>query len=187
MARMFDRLLLFIYTFIIACFMIVLMCMTFGWIGYRRAENYLDNMYHEPLIKNSLLIASIIFILISARLFYLAIRRHQAVTPSVNLPSEYGNVSISMDTIQNVALRAAGRMKGINELKARIQLKENGLEIELRMKIDGDSTIPQMTADVQLAVKEQVELQTGIAVQKISVYVINIVSTTVPTFKSRIE
>jgi uncharacterized alkaline shock family protein YloU/uncharacterized membrane protein len=187
MARMFDRLLLFIYTFIIACIMIVLMCMTFGWIGYHLAENYLDNLYHEPLVRNSLLIVSIAFLMISLRFFYLAVRRNQTESPSVNLPSAHGNVSISIETIQNVALRASGRIKGLNELKARIQVKDSGLEIDLRTKVDGDSSIPQITEDVQRIVKEQVELLTGIPVAKVSIHVTNIVSLAVPTFKSRVE
>ena len=187
MARVFDRLLLFIYTFIIACIMIVLMCMTFGWIGYHLAENYLDNLYHEPIVKNSLLVVSIVFLFISVRLFYLAIRRTQTESPTINLPSVHGNVSISIETIQNVALRASGRIKGLNELKARIQMKDSGLEIDLRTKIDGDNSIPRITEDVQRTVKEQVELLTGIPVAKVSVHVTNIVSVAVPTFKSRVE
>ncbi|MEX2415968.1 MAG: alkaline shock response membrane anchor protein AmaP [Paenibacillaceae bacterium] len=187
MAKMFDRLLLFIYTFIIACSMIVLMFMTFGWIGYHFAENYLDNLYHEPLVRNSLLIVSIVFLFISVRLFYLAIRRNQTHSPSIDLPSTHGNVSISMDTVQNVALRASGKVKGLNELKARIQMKDSGLEIDLQTKIDGESPIPRITEDVQRIVKEQVELLTGIPVAKVSVYVANIVTASAPTFKSRVE
>jgi uncharacterized alkaline shock family protein YloU len=187
MAKMFDRLLLFIYTFIIACTMIILMCMTFGWIGYKFAENYLDNLYNEPLVRNSLLIVSIVFLVISVRLFYLAVRRNQTQSPSIDLPSTNGNVSISIETIQNVALRASGKIKGLNELKARIQMKDSGLEIDLRTKIDGESSIPRITEDVQRIVKEQVELLTGIPVAKVSVYIANIVTASAPTFKSRVE
>lgn len=184
---MFDRLLLFIYTFIIACTMVVLMSMTFNWIGYKLAKNYLDNLYNEPLVRNSLLVVSIVLLIISVRLFYLAIRRNNTRSPAIVLPSTYGNVSISMETIQNVALRASTKIKGLNELKARIQMKESGLEIELRTKIDGESSIPRITEDVQRVVKEQVELLTGIPVDKVSVYVANIVTAAAPTFRSRVE
>mgnify|MGYP000103164748 CR=1 FL=1 len=187
MAKMFDRLLLFIYTFIIACTMIVILFMTFGWISYNFAENYLHNLYNESLVRNSLLIVSIILLVISVRFFYLAVRRNQTQSPSVELPSTNGNVSISIETIQSVALRASGKVKGLNELKARIQVKESGLEIDLRTKVDGESLIPQITEDVQRIVKEQVELLTGIPVAKVSVYVVNVVTASAPTFKSRVE
>ncbi len=187
MARMFDRLLLFIYSFIIACTMVVLMCMTFGWIGYNLAENYLDNIYNESLVRNSLLVVSIVFLIISIRLFYLAVRRDKTRSPSIILPSTYGSVNISIETIQNVALRASTKIKGLSELKARIQMKESGLEIELRTKIDGENSIPRITEEVQRTVKEQVELLTGIPVDKVSVFVSNIVTTSAPTFKSRVE
>ncbi len=184
---MFDRLLLFIYTFIIACTMIVLMSMTFDWISYKLAENYLDNLYNEPLVRNSLLIASIVFLMISVRLFYLAIRRNNTRSPAVDLPSTFGNVSISMETIQNVALRASTKISGLNDLKARILMKESGLAIELRTKVDGNIPIPRITEEIQRLVKEQVELLTGIPVDKVSVYVANIVTASAPTLRSRVE
>jgi uncharacterized alkaline shock family protein YloU len=187
MVRMFDRLLLFIYSFIIACTMIIVICMASGWIGYNFAENYLNNLYNEPLVTNSLIVTAILFLLFSVRLFYLSVRRDRSRVPSIDQQTDYGKVSISMETIQNLALKAAGTIKGISELKSRIQINESGLEIVLRTNVDGENSIPQLTEDVQRMVKEQVELMTGIPVVSVSVNVVNIITASAPSFKRRVE
>jgi len=189
MAKMFDRLLLFIYSFIVGSSLIVLLCMTFGWIDYDLAENYLDNLYREPIVAYPFIASAIVLLLISIRLFYLAIRRSPGRQPSIDRRTEYGDVKVSFDTIQSLALKAAGRVKGLSDIKTRIRSLEAGLEIDLRAAVDGDTSIPTLTEETQRAVKAHVEDMAGLPVSAVSVYITNIASssTSAPLFKSRVE
>ncbi|MNN79526.1 hypothetical protein D3C81_1961790 [compost metagenome] len=52
--------------------------------------------------------------------------------------------------------------------------------------VDGESSIPALTEEMQSAVKQHIEEITGIPVASVSVFIANIVQSA-PTFKSRVE
>ncbi len=76
-------------------------------------------------------------------------------------------------------------MKGVHDLKARINVGQAGLNIVIRAVVDGDVSIPDITEEVQKTVKGHLEETTGIPVADVSVFVANIVHH--QTFKSRVE
>ena len=187
MAKMFDRILLFFYSFIVGIALIVLLCMAFGWIDYDMAENYVDNLYHEPVVAYPFITVSIILVLISIRLFYLSVRRAHGRLASIDRTTEYGDVKISLDTIRSLALRSAGRVKGLTEIKTRIRITVTGVEIDLRAVVDGDTSIPEITEEAQHTVKSHVEAMTGLPVAAVSVFISNVAPAAAPLFKSRVE
>jgi uncharacterized alkaline shock family protein YloU len=83
-------------------------------------------------------------------------------------------------------LKAAGRTKGAKDLRARVRVNQSGLEITIRTIVDGESSIPELTEEMQSTVKSYIEDITGIPVASVTVFVANIVQSA-PTFKSRVE
>ena len=73
----------------------------------------------------------------------------------------------------------------MKEVKTRIKITESGLEIMIRAVVDGESSIPAMTEEVQKQVHDHVEEITGIPVAYVSVYIANLVHS--PVIKSRVE
>jgi uncharacterized alkaline shock family protein YloU len=188
MVKMFDRLLLFVYSTVIGATLLVLLCMTFGFIHYDHAVNYLRNMYYESVVAYPIITISIIFLLISVRMFYLSIRKREGHFPSIDRRTELGEVKISMDTIQSLTLKAGNRIQGLSEIKTRIRAGEQGLVIDLRAAVSDDIAIPQLTDELQQTVKAYVEELSGIQVSAVSVYITNVVSkASPPLFKSRVE
>ncbi|XEC92845.1 alkaline shock response membrane anchor protein AmaP [Paenibacillus tarimensis] len=186
MVKIVDRLLLFFYSIMIGAISVIVLCLGAGWISERVAGLWIQELYGDALwLQWSLIAGSIVLFLVSLRFFYVSVRRANASTPSIDQRTDFGDIRISMETVENLALKTAAKQRGVKDLKARIRIADAGLEIMLRAVVDGESSIPALTEDIQRTVKEHVEEITGIPVAMVTVFVANIIQT--QTFKSRVE
>jgi len=181
-----DRLLLFIYSLIIGALSVVILALGARWIPQSTTNLWVRELYSGKLwLMVTVIAIAVIILLISLRFFYVSVKRGNASAPSIDQRTEFGDIRISMETVENLALKAAGKQRGVKDLKARIRIAEAGLIIMLRAVVDGESSIPVLTEDIQRAVKNHVEEVTGIPVADVTVFVANIIQT--QTFKSRVE
>ncbi|MCC2683244.1 MAG: hypothetical protein K0R75_143 [Paenibacillaceae bacterium] len=186
MAKVADRLLLFIYSLAIIVVSVYALMLAFGGITDKEAGEQLQYMYRNSAMQYTWIACSLVLLLISVRFFYLSVRRGRGQTPSIDQRTDYGDIRISLDTVENLSLRAANRIRGVKELKSRVKVSSAGLEVIIRMIVDGESPIPAMTEEIQASVKSYIEEITGIPVAVVSVFVANVAPSQV-TFKSRVE
>ena len=186
MVKIADRLLLLIYSFIIFVLSGTMLFIAWDWVPLTESSRTLASIYHEPEVAYAVIGVSILLLLISVRFLYVSVRRSHSQAPSIDQRTEFGDIRISMDTVENLALKAAGRTRGVKDLRARVRVSQAGLEIVIRTVVDGETSIPELTEEMQGAVKSYIEEITGIPVAQVSVFVANIVATS-PTFKSRVE
>ncbi|EPY13943.1 MULTISPECIES: alkaline shock response membrane anchor protein AmaP [Paenibacillus] len=179
MSRIVDRLLLFVYSLVIGSLSVAAILAALGFIPER-----LDPT--QPLwLQTTVIAVAAVILLLSIRFVYVSMRRERKSMSSIDQRTDIGDIKISIETIENVALKAASRVRGVKDLKARIRTNESGLDITIRTVVDGETAIPSMTEDVQRQVRDYVQEITGIPVSYVSVYVANIVQT--QTFKARVE
>ncbi|MFC5651558.1 alkaline shock response membrane anchor protein AmaP [Paenibacillus solisilvae] len=187
MIRVLDKLLLFLYSLAIGALSVIAFCAAFNWFPEDWLNNLVHNLYNgrEEWLQITVITVSVVLFLISLRFFYVSLRRSNSSAPSIDQRTEFGDIRISLETVENLALKAAARQRGVKDLKARIRISESGIDISLRAIADGESSIPTLTEDIQRAVKSHVEEITGIPVATVSVFVANIIQTA--NFKSRVE
>ncbi|NGZ74169.1 alkaline shock response membrane anchor protein AmaP [Saccharibacillus alkalitolerans] len=179
MAKIVDRLLLFVYSItilILSIFAILLLS--------RSVRMPVDFRFDLPTLS-VLIAAAAVLILISLRMLYVSLRRSRGHLNSVDQRTSLGDIQISVETIENLCLKAASRVKGVKEPRTRIRMTEPGLEVQIRAIIDGEHAIPLLTEEVQRGVKEFVQDITGIPVAAVSVYIAGVVQN--QAFKSRVE
>jgi uncharacterized alkaline shock family protein YloU len=184
--RLVDKLLLFLYSlviFIVSCFVL---SAVWNFIPISSSKHTVDSVYVEKGPAYATIAVTLIILLISIRFLYISLRRGRSQAPSIDQRTEYGDIRISIETVENLALKAAGRIRGVKDLRARVKVNQSGLEITVRAIVDGDSSIPELTEEMQSAVKRYLEEITGIPVDSVTVFVANIEQTS-PTFKSRVE
>lgn len=179
MAKIVDRLMLFIYSLSIGVISVVAILLLSGAIPYELTYNQEQRFFLAGII------VAVVLFLISIRFFYISIRRDRTVTNSIDQRTEFGDIQISVETIENLCLKAASRVRGVKDLKSRIKVSQSGLDIAIRAVVDGEESIPTLTTDVQKQVHDFVEDTTGIPVSSVSVYIANVVQA--PSFKSRVE
>lgn len=185
MVKILDRLLLFIYTVIVGVGLIFLLGAACGFVPYDTAGKFLLDLYYEQSVAYPIIALALFTLLVSCRFFYVAVRRGRSQVPSIDQRTDFGDIRISLETVENLSLKAAGRVRGVKDLKARVSVTDAGLEIVIRALVDGETSIPDLSEEVQRSVKGHLEDVTGIPVSRVSVFVANVTQTT--TFKSRVE
>lgn len=187
MIKVLDRLLLFLYSVAIGAAAVVAIVAASG--GF--ASSFLHDFVTEftggaRTVQGAVIGVAIVLFLVSLRFFIVSVSRGGSAAPSINQRTEHGDIRISVETVENLALKAASRTRGVKDLKARVRVAESGLEILIRAFIDGEGSIPALSEEMQRSVSQQIEDSTGIPVAEVSVFIANV--TQAPTsFKSRVE
>lgn len=179
MAKILDRLLLFIYSLSIGALSVIAILLLADVIPLDLSAIGQQNFYIAAWA------VTVILLLLSFRFFYISVRRDRQSLSSIDQRTEYGDIQISTETIENLSFKAASRVRGIKEIKTRIRITDAGLEIMVRALVDGETAIPALTEEVQKQVHDYVEDITGIPVSYVSVYIANLVHS--PVIKSRVE
>ena len=185
LARVLDKLLLFIYSLIILAASFAALGAASGIIESSDAIASVRSLYDGWGVRTAVIIVSAVSLLISLRFLYIALRRGGGAAPSIDQRTDFGDIRISLETVENLALKAASRQRGVQDLRARIRVTDAGIDISIRAVVDGDSPIPSLSEEIQRSVKDYVEEITGIPVANVAVFVANIVRT--QTFKNRVE
>jgi uncharacterized alkaline shock family protein YloU len=185
--KMLDRLLLFVYSVAIGAASIIAIVAAGGGFSVKWLNQVVSEFTGESrIVQSSVIGVAIVILLISVRFFIVSVRRSGNSAPSINQRTEHGEIRISVETVENLALKAASRTRGVKDLRARVRVAESGLEIMIRAFVDGEGSIPTLSEEMQRTVSEQIEEATGIPVAEVSVFIANV--TQAPTtFKSRVE
>lgn len=101
MAKILDRLLLFVYSLSIGILSVIAILLLSGAIP-RTLE-----IENGPAAYITAIIVAVVLFLLSIRFFYISLRRDRASLPSVDQRTEYGDIQISMETIENLSLKAS--------------------------------------------------------------------------------
>lgn len=184
--NLFDRFILTIYSFAL----IVLSCMaigvTSGLIPADYVRPYIEQIFAGT--QPAYLITAIIFLIVSLRFFFSSFRRQKPKTEKgIRQRSDLGEVNITLQTIQTIAERAARRIKGVRDLKTAVKVLESGNTITLRVSVDGETPLPDLTQRLQYDVKEQVESIAGVAIAEVIVIVTEVAQADNYTVRRRVE
>ncbi|MFC5532576.1 alkaline shock response membrane anchor protein AmaP [Cohnella yongneupensis] len=187
MIKLLDRLLLFLYSIAIGAVSVFAIVVASGGLNESGLHDWLDNVTGDSqAVQITVICVAIALLLISVRFFIVSVSRGGNNAPSINQRTDHGDIRISVETVENLALKAASRSRGVKDLKARVRVNESGLEIQIRAFVDGDSSIPALSEEMQRTVSQHIEETTGIPVAEVSVFIANV--TQAPqTFKSRVE
>jgi uncharacterized alkaline shock family protein YloU len=185
-AKIIDRLLLFILSLTIIGSACLLLLAAFGVVPFDETVSFAHHVYYETKTAVWFIVVSMVILLIGVRMFYIAVRPSSVNTPSIDQRTDFGDIRISVDTVENLALKAAQRSRGVKDLKARVSISPGGLEIIIRTLVDGENSIPSLTEDIQRTVKSHIEEVTGIPVASVSVFVANVIQAN-QAYKSRVE
>ncbi len=82
-----------------------------------------------------------------------------------------GQVSISIPAIKVIIMKAVKKVEGIREIKPAVSMGNDGLLVYLHIAINPDYNVPEMSKNLQQAVKEQLEETGGLQVSQVKVLV----------------
>lgn len=185
MNHLFDRVLLFVFSLVSGAFAVILLLLILDFLPYFDPALWVTQVQETTWAFFTTISISAIILLISIRFLLLSIKNEASRPPSVDQRTDIGDIRISLETLRNLALKSATRVKGAQEIKVKVQLTASGIEIIVRVFVDGERSITSITEEVQQSVKEYVEDITGIPVASVSVFVANLIHE--PSLRSRVE
>lgn len=181
------RVLLAIYAFCLALISTLAMYITLRPKAYSGVSEYLEkNVFAEGAtgLRIAAFAIALIFFVLSL-MFLLSGVRSNKDKKAVSKHTNIGEIKISLNSIENIALNASKKAGGVKESKTLVKKSEDGVEIDVRIVVMPDLSIPAISEDVQARVKKSVEDASGISVKKVKIIVDSIYSGV--TYKARVE
>lgn len=84
---------------------------------------------------------------------------------------EGGAVDIGLTALYNIVKKAASSTQGVKSVEPDLQVKNNGLHVELNITLDSEHSVPQVGNIVSDEVKNQLEAMAGIVPADVRVVV----------------
>lgn len=179
--NIFFRVLLAIYAFCLAVFSAICMIITIKTDIFQTIYENLD----QYVFSNNVVEARIVTFLIALVFFVLSImflfsgfksnKDKKAVSKHTNI----GEVRISLNSIENIALNASKKANGVKETKAFVKKLDDSVAVTIKIIVLPEINIPEISGDIQARVKGSVEDNAGINVKEVKVVVEGIYSSTV--------
>lgn len=172
--NLFDRFILTLYSLALVVISLFVMATSLNLISAEYITSAIEEIYSSSEVGLTYFAAAAIFFLISLKFLFTSVRGGggRTRTPaSVRNTTEYGDVQITLDTIENIAVQAARRVRGIRDLKARVRSEEGRTSIHMKVTVDGETPIPGLVEQVQQITKERVETIAGLVISEVTVLV----------------
>jgi uncharacterized alkaline shock family protein YloU len=170
--NLFDRFILTLYSFALIVLSAAGIGLAAKLIPFEYAQMIVREIYSGYGPNIPYLVVGLIFLIISLRFFFSAFSYKKTRSEKgIRQRSELGEIQITLNTIQTIAERAARKVKGVRELKTAVKALESGNLIQLRVSVDGETPLPEMTQKLQHEVKSQVEAIAGVDIAEVTVVV----------------
>lgn len=185
--NIFFRVLLAVYAFCLAVLSVFVMYIAFVPKVFTNITGLITRAFSSDIgatLRVIIFAAGLVFFAMSI-MFLLSGVRSSKDKKAVSKQTNIGEIRISLNSIENVAINASKRCNGVRESKTFVRKADDGVEIEVRIIVMPDLSIPVISEEVQNRVKRSVEETSGIAVKNVKVIVDSIYSGV--TFKPRVE
>lgn len=174
--RLFDRVLLTLYTILIIFLSLGLLCIALNIIPLYSVVNLISRIQYGWPFALILLGISLAFILVSFRLLLAGFRSSERKPLSTILNiTDLGIIRISINTLDTLTQKAVQKFQEVKESKSVILPAEDGsIRIQLKVTILPDVPMPDLSKNIQAKVKEYVEEMSGITVKEVQIYIDNL-------------
>ncbi len=180
--RIFMRFLLTLYIlFVLFVAGVTLVC-TWGLISSAYPEQWLAALYTDAAVQIVISVIGVVVIVLSIMLMFSGIRKQKQKSALINSTAN-GTISISLNAIEEMAVRHMMENPAIRTVKANIASKDAKVNISAHVSISEDTNIPETLLALQTSLKSHIELLAGIEVNKITL----LVDKTSHVVKARVE
>jgi len=168
----FDRFVLFIFSVAVILLAVLALLTGFGFYSQTYVNTIVDSLFHDYDIKLTFISASIIFVIIGIFLVIRSMYSKKEMTFSTN-STDYGQIKISL---------------GPKEPKVKVRIEEDeSAAFIIKVLVDGETPIPQLSEEIQHNVKENIEKITGLSVNQVHIVVTNVSNNKINKKKSKLE
>ena len=178
------RTLLAFYAFCLTVISLVLMVATLNKEIFVNITSFLErNVLNNKASVILLFIVELVFFGLSL-MFLLSGVRSERNRKSISKFNKVGEIKISLNTIENIALATSRRNNGVKESKAYVKrVGGENVSVHIKIVVMPDINTPALLEDIQFRVKKSIEETSGVLVNDVKVFVENIYA----GYRSRVE
>lgn len=168
----FDRIALTVYTIAMALIsgLMILVAVVPEWV---QPQEWLDQALGSGRGRWAVGLIGTAFFAVSLRLILFAFKRQGGGQPVVH-ETALGDVRISLDAVENLVRKVARGIKGVREIKASVSHGKDGLHASLQATISPEVSIPEVSEEIQTAVRQYVKRVVGVEMAEVRLEVVNI-------------
>ena len=174
--RFFNRTLAIILLVLLVALAVLSASVLLGWVhlppalvGPKLAEFSRDLSQLENLNRGLASAAAVIIALGSLLLLrYELLPRRSGSDPFVVERSELGDISIDRQSIAKLVERSLLTLSAVRSVQASVGRGELGLRVWCAVVADANSVLPELGEKIQLLVKERIEGQLGLGVERVT-------------------
>jgi len=170
MMGLFDRIILTVLTFIVAAFSAVVILLAAGWLV--PLELFWDVLRDDGGRWLIGVLAGLTFI-IAVRFIYYGFHLSGPDQTLIH-ESDFGEVRIAIGAIENLVRRVARQVKGVRDVRGWVNPAGGRLHVRLRVVIAPDVSVPDVSTDIQNAVRQCLGSVVGVEAGDVRVFVENI-------------
>ncbi len=171
--RLFDRILLTIYSLAIIVASLFLIIVAAGIIPLANIRNYINSIEYGWDFAGILLIISLVFLLISIKLLF-SRSKPKTLSGTLLRNTELGMIKISVNTLDALVQKSVKGFQEIKDVKSFVMPEDDGIRVRLNIQLMPDVNIPAVSTSVQNKVKEYVESTAGILVKEVYICIDNL-------------
>jgi len=168
-----DRVVLAIYMLLVLAVSLCIAAIPFNIIPQSSITGIVDLLYNNWYYS---LIPGLLLALVSIKLMFTGVsvgKRHKS---GIIKTGEFGDIRISVETFESLAMRGVKQVPGIKDAKVRIYVDKGELTVFTTLQVLSDINIPNIAGEVQNKIKSQIESTTDVGVKEVKVSVENIAS-----------
>lgn len=175
--KLFDRILLALYTLAVFVLSLCLLGLSVGLIPISSLLQSIEGIEYNLVFIMITLGISLIFIAISLRLLVSGLIGSKPAS-SLLKETDSGAIRVSVTTLDGLAQKAVRSFEDVKDVKTSILTESDGIKVRLKINIMPDVKMPELTQSMQTKVKSYIEEFSGILVKEVHVYIDNQVTVT---------
>ena len=173
--KILDKLVSKIAVLFLVCVSVIFILLPFNIIG-AFSSNRIMNLVN--IIKGNYLysvLGFLVLILALKSLFsglFSASKRQNHIVTHMN----FGDLKISDEAIEGITESTLSKIVGIRSSRIVVGFNEGYIVLKINGQVAPDVDIPKVTDEIQTKVKDTIEINTGIPVSQVNVYILSISS-----------
>lgn len=169
-----DRIFLAIHMLIMIFVSLLIIIIPFNLLPLSLVDDAINELYSNWYFS----LIGLLLLLISIKLLLSGIKTNKRGRDGIIKSSEYGDITISLDTFESMAIKAINQVSGIKDAKVKVINKEGVLIIYTSLFVLPDVNIPQIASEVQSKIKSHIESIAEVGVQDVKVHIQNVAQIT---------
>jgi len=177
--KMFNRLLVVIFTLLIGTISLVTLFMALGWTT---PLDYLNHVFNSINNRWIIGITSGLVLVAALNLIFAGLLKNPVTLTKIT-QNDHGEISITIPAVEALVKKAAFQIRGVKEVKPLIKCTPQGIAVFIKTSMQPGTVIPEAAQELQTTVKSFLEQTAGILVVEVKVLITHVFQET----KSRVD